>query len=54
MKELYDGKTKTVFQDEATGTVWLLFKDSAQEKMVSLIQAPIPSGAACRAKAKMA
>lgn len=29
MKELYDGKTKTVFQDEATGKVWLLFKDSA-------------------------
>lgn len=29
MKELYDGKTKKVFQDEATGTVWLLFKDSA-------------------------
>ncbi|EOH90698.1 phosphoribosylaminoimidazolesuccinocarboxamide synthase [Enterococcus asini ATCC 700915] len=29
MKELYDGKTKTVFQDESTGTVWLLFKDSA-------------------------
>lgn len=29
MEELYDGKTKTVFQDEDTGTVWLLFKDSA-------------------------
>lgn len=29
MKELYDGKTKTVFQDEATKDVWLLFKDSA-------------------------
>lgn len=29
MKELYDGKTKTVFKDETTGDVWLLFKDSA-------------------------
>lgn len=29
MKELYDGKTKTVFLDETTNEVWLLFKDSA-------------------------
>lgn len=29
MIELYDGKTKTVFKDEATDDVWLLFKDSA-------------------------
>lgn len=29
MIELYDGKTKTVFQDETTNDVWLLFKDSA-------------------------
>lgn len=29
MKELYDGKTKTVLQDEDTGSVYLLFKDSA-------------------------
>jgi len=29
MKTLYDGKTKTVFSDEATGAVYLLFKDSA-------------------------
>ncbi|MDH6364427.1 phosphoribosylaminoimidazole-succinocarboxamide synthase [Enterococcus sp. PF1-24] len=29
MKELYDGKTKTVFRDEATQDVYLLFKDSA-------------------------
>ena len=29
MKTLYDGKTKTVMLDEATGTVNLLFKDSA-------------------------
>lgn len=29
MKELYDDKTKTVFLDETTNEVWLLFKDSA-------------------------
>ena len=29
MKQLYDGKTKTVLLDEATGTVNLLFKDTA-------------------------
>ncbi len=29
MKTLYDGKTKTVMLDEASGTVNLLFKDSA-------------------------
>lgn len=29
MKELYDGKTKTVLKDEDTGNVFLLFKDSA-------------------------
>ena len=29
MKTLYDGKTKTVMLDESTGTVNLLFKDSA-------------------------
>lgn len=29
MKELYDGKTKTVLKDEDSGQVWLLFKDSA-------------------------
>ena len=29
MKTLYDGKTKTVYADEATGNTYLLFKDSA-------------------------
>ena len=29
MKQLYDGKTKTVLKDEGTGNVYLLFKDSA-------------------------
>lgn len=29
MKNLYDGKTKTVLADEADGAVYLLFKDSA-------------------------
>ena len=29
MKELYDGKTKTVLLDEANQEVYLLFKDSA-------------------------
>lgn len=29
MKELYDGKTKTVLEDESTGDVYLFFKDSA-------------------------
>jgi len=29
MKTLYDGKTKTVMTDEATGEVYLLFKDDA-------------------------
>ena len=29
MKQLYDGKTKTVLLDEETGVVNLLFKDSA-------------------------
>jgi phosphoribosylaminoimidazole-succinocarboxamide synthase len=29
MKELYDGKTKTVLLDEANKEVYLLFKDSA-------------------------
>ena len=29
MKQLYDGKTKTVLKDEDTGDVFLLFKDSA-------------------------
>lgn len=29
MKQLYDGKTKTVLKDEGTGDVYLLFKDSA-------------------------
>ena len=29
MKSLYDGKTKTVYADESTGDVYLLFKDSA-------------------------
>ena len=29
MKKLYDGKTKNVFTDEATGAVYLLFKDDA-------------------------
>ena len=29
MKTLYDGKTKTVLQDEATGDYFLFFKDSA-------------------------
>ena len=29
MKTLYDGKTKTVLKDEASGAVYLLFKDSA-------------------------
>ena len=29
MKTLYDGKTKTVLLDEATGVVNLLFKDTA-------------------------
>ena len=29
MKTLYNGKTKTVLSDEATGAVYLLFKDSA-------------------------
>ena len=29
MKTLYDGKTKTVYTDEASGGVYLLFKDSA-------------------------
>ena len=29
MKTLYDGKTKTVILDEATGTVNLFFKDTA-------------------------
>lgn len=29
MKTLYDGKTKTVFKDENTGSIFLLFKDDA-------------------------
>lgn len=29
MKQLYDGKTKTVLKDDQTGDVYLLFKDSA-------------------------
>ncbi len=29
MKKLYDGKTKDVLKDEETGSVYLLFKDSA-------------------------
>lgn len=29
MEKLYDGKTKDVLKDEATGSVYLLFKDSA-------------------------
>ena len=29
MKQLYDGKTKTLFEEEESGKVYLLFKDSA-------------------------
>lgn len=54
MKTLYNGKTKTVMLDEATGVVNLFFKDPPREKTVSLTPAPTPWAAVWKAKERSA
>ena len=53
MKTLYNGKTKTVMLDEATGVVNLFFKDSATGEN-GLTPAPTPWVAVWKAKERSA
>mgnify|MGYP003190026754 CR=1 FL=1 len=52
MKTLYNGKTKTVLLDEATGIVNLFFKDSAAARTAFLTPAPTVLAAALRVRAR--
>lgn len=52
MKTLYNGKTKTVLLDEATGIVNLFFKDSATGENGVLTPAPTVLAAALRVRAR--
>jgi len=53
MRTVYNGKTKSVLLDEATGDHYLQFKDSATGEDGVLIQDPIRLAAASPAKVKM-